>query len=128
MLTNYHVYLNKTGAIPLENNPLFNTKPLSHSDKAILLARIAHNLTVSARSTYIAGTEDIAEPRVLRAYNELLHRVTSSVRSHVDNTSGMPFEAVLQMMHDFGKNHNRSSEMDWVLKFSMERPIEKSNE
>ena len=56
-----------------------NLNSLSTSEETVLLARIANLLTVSARSTYIPQTEIIAEPNVLRAYNELLHRVTASI-------------------------------------------------
>jgi hypothetical protein len=96
---------------------------LSHSARTILLARIAHQLTVSARSTYQPGTENITEPRALRAYNELMHRVTSSIRSHVEKTEGMPLEAVLEMMRAFGTQYNRTGEIDWVLKTAQERPL-----
>jgi hypothetical protein len=96
---------------------------LSSSARTILLARIAHQLTVSARSTYEKGTENISEPQVLRAYNELLHRITSSERSHVEGEKGMPLEAVLQMMHDFGVQFNRTDEINWVIKSVQDRPL-----
>lgn len=98
-------------------------KPLSHSAKTLLLARIAHWLTVSARGTYEVGTENILKPRLLRAYNELLHRVTGAVRDHVNGDAGMPLEAVLEMMAAVGKEHNITPEMHWVLKQAQSPPL-----
>ena len=43
------------------------------------LARLAFELTIAARDTYGAGSEDIADPRQLQAFNEIQHRVTSSL-------------------------------------------------
>ncbi len=55
-----------------------NIESLSSAPKTALLARIAYTLTVCARDTYEVGTEDVLDPQTLRAYNELLHRVTGS--------------------------------------------------
>jgi hypothetical protein len=65
-----------------------NIESLSSAAKARLLARIAHSLTVCARYTYEVGTENVLHPQTLRAYNELLHRVTSSVVSHLSGLAG----------------------------------------
>lgn len=32
-------------------------------------------LTILARETYLAGTDDVADPRRLRRFNELMHRI-----------------------------------------------------
>ena len=65
-----------------------NTESLSHGARIALLARIAHSLTICARDTYEVGTDNIVEPQVLRSYNELLHRVTGDVVSHVTGSNG----------------------------------------
>lgn len=96
---------------------------LSHSAKIIVLARIAHVLTVCARSTYEAGTENVREPKVLRAYNELQHRVTGAVRDHIMGRGGIPLETVIQMMQGFGAEHNRVEEIAWALKTVEEMPL-----
>jgi hypothetical protein len=46
-----------------------------------VLADFAHRLTITARGTYIEGTEDIADPRRLRMLNEVQHRVTGHIRN-----------------------------------------------
>ncbi len=80
----------------------------SDTEKIYFLARLAHELTVCARSTYEAGTDRVIEPCVLRGYNELQHRVTASLRDYVLEKEGMPFSAVLQMTRDFAAEHGRS--------------------
>ena len=52
---------------------------LTPEQRRDLLAQLAFELTVAARTTYIPGSEDIAEPRQLRAFNEIQHRVTSGL-------------------------------------------------
>jgi len=100
-----------------------NFESLSHSARTILLTRIAHLLTVCARSTYEPGTENIAEPRVLRGYNELMHRVTSCISMHVEGDKTFPLEEIIKMMEDFGRTFDQTNEIGWVLKSAQERPL-----
>jgi hypothetical protein len=55
--------------------------------KALLVARLSFELTIAARNTYIPGTEDVAEPRQIRAYNEMQHRVAACVCELLSGTS-----------------------------------------
>jgi hypothetical protein len=41
------------------------------------VARLLHELTVAARETYVPGSEEIAETRQLRAYNDMQHRAAA---------------------------------------------------
>jgi hypothetical protein len=59
------------------------TELLSDHEKAVLLVRLAHTLTICARDTYEVGTVRVLEPEILRAYNELSHRVTGAVVNHL---------------------------------------------
>lgn len=97
-----------------------NFDSLSHSDRTMLLAYIAHQLTVSARSTYVPGTVDIAEPQALRAYNELMHQITSSICTHIKGKEGMSLEVIVEKMYSFGRDFNKIDEIDWVLKSAQE--------
>lgn len=68
---------------------------MSRAARTSLLSRIAHLLTVSARGTYEAGTENVLKPHLLRAYNAVLHRVTAAIRDHLQESEHcMPPEAV----------------------------------
>ena len=92
-----------------------NIRSLPHGQRTELLARLAHTLTICARDTYEVGTENVVEPRVLRAYNELLHRVTGSVVDHLLGKEGYSLESILEMTQQFGTKHNRAREIDSAL-------------
>lgn len=50
---------------------------LAPKQQARLLARVSFELTIAARSTYIPGSDGVAAPEQLRAFNEIQHRVSS---------------------------------------------------
>jgi hypothetical protein len=100
-----------------------STEMESLSDKARLeiLAGLAHELTICARDTYEVGTDEVRDPRDLRAYNELLHRVTASVVSNLAGSNGFPLESVVEMVRSFGVQRSRVKEMEWVLERAFKR-------
>jgi hypothetical protein len=53
-------------------------------DKSRLLAHLAFDLTITARSTYVPGSDDVAQPSQLRAINEVQHRVTACLSELLD--------------------------------------------
>jgi hypothetical protein len=93
---------------------------LSGDEKTALLARIAHMLTICARDTYEVGTENVLNPQMLRAYNELLHQVIGSV---LDRLAGSreSVESTIQVIRSFGIEQNRVAEVDWALKYALQR-------
>jgi hypothetical protein len=103
---------------------ILDIESLSAAAKTALLTRIAHTLTVCARDTYEVGTENVLEPQVLRAYNELLHRVTGAVRDHLLGVKGYSLQTILEMMQAFGERHHRVNEMKWAIKSSLPKPID----
>lgn len=48
---------------------------------------MAWELTISARSAYVFGTDEVARPRALRAINEVQHRVTQTLLRALDGQS-----------------------------------------
>ena len=92
-----------------------NVESLSSHEKTVLVARLASELTVCARDTYEVGTDRVLHPEVLRAYNELLHRVTDAVRNHLLGTEGYSLKDVLEMLRVFGEKNGRTAEMRWAL-------------
>jgi hypothetical protein len=52
---------------------------LTPSERAIVLARFAFELTIVARDTYVLGSEQMRYPERLRALNEIQHRVTRRI-------------------------------------------------
>jgi hypothetical protein len=101
-----------------------NIESLSNTAKAELLARIAFMLIVCARDTYEVGTENVLEPQVLRAYNELLHRVTAAVSDHLSGVEGFSLQTILEMMRAFGQRHNRVNGMNWAIEHSVQEPLD----
>jgi hypothetical protein len=55
------------------------TAGLTLEQKRRFLARLAFELTIAARDTYVPGSEEIAAPRQLRGFNEMQHLVTSNL-------------------------------------------------
>jgi hypothetical protein len=112
---------------PMSTNPLrdlIQVESLSNAARVIFLARVAHLLTVSARGTYEVGTENILKPQLLRAYNELLHRVTGAIRDHLlESKHCTPLEAVLDGMLALGTSHNAEAEMLWVVRQAASMPF-----
>jgi hypothetical protein len=92
-----------------------DTTSLSREEKAALVARIAAELTICARDTYEVGTNNVLDPQLLRAYNELLHRVTAAVSDTLLGVEGYSLETILDLIQAFGKRHNRVGEMDWAV-------------
>ncbi|HEX4054289.1 MAG TPA: hypothetical protein VHX86_08490 [Tepidisphaeraceae bacterium] len=53
---------------------------LSKAQRLAFLCRLAAELTVCARDTYMPGSNQVAKPERLRAFNELQHRLTGHLR------------------------------------------------
>ena len=98
---------------------------LPGSAHVVYLSLLAHELTVCARSTYETGTENVSRPEVLRAYNELLHRVTGSLRDHIRGRGGIPISDIVAAMRDVGDQYNESKEMAWALERALVRTMSK---
>ena len=67
------------------------------------MATLASALTICARDTYEVGTEGVLQPGVLRAYDELLHRVTGAVRDHLLGGDGYPLDTIAEMLREFAE-------------------------
>lgn len=89
---------------------------MSDERKILMLAHIAHLLTVSARGTYEPGTDKVLKPEMLRHFNELQHRVSASVWEHMMKSGGIPLETIVEMMRDFGLQNSIEREVEWILK------------
>jgi hypothetical protein len=58
---------------------------LNRSAQIKLLSRFGFNLTIAARDTYEAGTEEVTDPQRLRRINEIQHRVFGHISSLIKN-------------------------------------------
>jgi hypothetical protein len=73
---------------------------LGGADRAQWLARLASALTVAARDTYEVGGDDIRDPKRMRRFNELLHRVVNQLRHQIRGDHGFPDDVFLLLVRD----------------------------
>ena len=106
---------NRYGVAKWENRMAIKLESVPDSAETALLGRIAHTLTICARDTYEVGTEHVLDPEMLRAYNELLHRVTGSFVRPLSSSPEQSLAVIVEMVHSFGIRHNQVREMDWAL-------------
>ena len=93
-----------------------NVESLSNHEKTVLLARLANELTICARDTYEVGKDRALQPELLRAYNELVHRITGAVSDHLLKSEGYALKDVFEMLRVFGEKNGRTGEMGWAWK------------
>ena len=89
----------------------------------MILDSFGTRLTISARDTYEVGTEHVLDPETLRAYNELLHRVTGSVVNPLSSSPGQSLGVIVEIVHSFGTRYNRVREMDWALENALQQTV-----
>lgn len=99
-----------------------NVESMSNHAKTVLLARLARTLTMCARDTYEVETDRVVQPELLRAYNELLHRVTGAVRDHLLESKSYSLNDILGMLRAFGEKNGRMGEMQWALEQAAKTP------
>lgn len=97
-----------------------NTETLTLDERTVVLAWIAHTLTICARTTYEAGTENVLEPQLLRSYNELLHRVTAALQEHASGNAEFSLETILEMIRQFGTRHGRTQQLESAVNRAMQ--------
>ena len=72
---------------------------MSDAQQIRFLAHYAHKLTVVSRGTYEVSTEDLADPRRLRHFNEVQHRVVGHiVKLLAKDTKGYPDDVLVKIM------------------------------
>lgn len=87
----------------------------NNSKAALFLTIAAHELTVAARSTYIAGGAGVMDPPLLRRFNELQHRVTAAARDKLMAAPGFSIEDIIEMLKGFGAEFDMAAEMTGII-------------
>ena len=85
-------------------------------DEVLMLNCISHWLTVSARGTYEAGTENVLKPSALRAYNEAQHRITAAIIDRLQGADFMALHDVIEMLDILGKEYGETENIEFFLK------------
>jgi hypothetical protein len=78
-----------------QDDALAQFSALSDIARIEILAGFGHEVTVIARGTYVAGTEEVADPPQLRRANELLHRVLACIGAIARGRRELEFEQSL---------------------------------
>lgn len=99
---------------------MVDLESLSEDAQTAFFDRMAHTLTICALDTYEIGTDNVLNPQILRAYNELLHQVTGSILSRLAG-SEESVEPTIDMIRSFGIERNRVEEMNWALRYALQR-------
>jgi hypothetical protein len=74
-------------------------RKLSSAAQIETLVRLAWELTVVGRDTYVPGSLDLRYPRRLRSLNEVQHRITSHVRALLtEDTRRYPDEVLVSII------------------------------
>lgn len=60
--------------------------------KVMFMALLSHQITIAGRASYIAGTDDLSNPRLLRQINETQHRVAGGLLHLLRGTCFDSFE------------------------------------
>lgn len=94
-------------------------------EQIAFLVRVVHKLTICACSTYEKESDRVLEPEILRAYNDLLHRVTGALLHLTLGMEGYSDESIIEMIQAFGLRHNRVTEIEWALDRTAQPPSTK---
>jgi hypothetical protein len=89
---------------------------LTKRERLVFLARLASELTVCARDTYVPGTDQVAKPGHLRSFNELQHRVMGHLRDLLSgNRDRYPDEVICGMIFEGVKELNAETALRRLL-------------
>jgi hypothetical protein len=83
--------------------------------KARFLAALAHELTIFARAAYVPQSEELSNPALLRAFNELMHRVTDALRDCLTGRAGIPVSAIIEMTRGLGERRGVMRDMERAI-------------
>ena len=86
-------------------------RQLSQLEKLAWLSQAIHLISMFARDTYEVGTDGVLQPRELRRFNELVHRIATFTKKIArGDGEGMPdsdlFEMIERELDGLGIQHD----------------------
>jgi len=97
---------------------------LTERKRQLFWPLVAANLTVAARETYVPQTDEIAQPRKLRAYNEMLHRVCSQIVAiHTGLADGFPDEELVRLLLDLAEKSGNGDGLEWAMEDALKKSV-----
>lgn len=89
---------------------------LSPREELRFLARFGHRITVVARGTYEFQAPGVVDPRSLRNYNEIHHRIYAQIRSLVeDGTRNIDSESLASWLTGEGRDESFRDSCLWAF-------------
>jgi hypothetical protein len=89
-------------------DPVQSFSQMTKDDKTRFLCRLAFELTIVARDTYIPQTEELSHPAQLRAINELQHRILGYLNAlSFDDTKRYPDDVLVAIIMEAGKDEEQ---------------------
>jgi hypothetical protein len=93
-------------------DPVQSFTQMTKDDKTRFLCRLAFELTIVARDTYIPQTEDLSHPAHLRAINELQHRMLGYLSAlTIDDPGRYPDDVIIAIILEAGKDEEQRREV-----------------
>jgi hypothetical protein len=87
------------------------------------LATFGHNLTIAARSTYAFQSPEVANPKGLRAINELQHRLFNHLRAlQTPGSFRFPDDLFIARMLDHKDSDMRAACM-WAFNDALDKTV-----
>lgn len=97
---------------------------LDREQQLTFLVELAAELTIWARDTYEAGTEEVVDPHRLREFNELLHRVTSHLSDLMARRSDRrPDEMMARLIVEAAGELRCERALSGLVERCMARPV-----
>jgi hypothetical protein len=97
-------------------DPALAFSRMSSENKIRFLCRLAFELTVVARDTYIPQTEDISHPAHMRALNELQHRILGYLNALTfDDPRRYPDDVLIAIILEAGKDEEQRQRIHEVF-------------
>lgn len=96
-------------------------KSLNEPQLVQFLVRYAYQLTMLGRGTYVAGGDDLEDPKLMRLVNETVHRALQHVDACLSgNRQRRPIPALYGVLFD-----HHSDAMRRMARFAFENACEK---
>lgn len=93
---------------------------MSNDLLARYLVDFAFNLTIMARNTYVAGSDEVDRPTALRGIVEISHRVLGRALHVINNAERISTDVFVNALYGLAANYGCVFELENAVVFSFE--------
>ena len=94
---------------------------LAEDRKKLVLASLAHQLTIYARDTYVADSDLGGRFLRLRAFNEIQHQVTSQLHGKLIGAKTYPDDVLMDIVFEVAQRGGCERDLLGALDWALER-------